>query len=335
MAQSKYAIVFVHGLFSSASTWHFFDQLLTADPALQHFEPLHFEYSTPKFRWNPLKRIPDYNVIADNFRTYLEIEASEYPGLIFVSHSQGGLVIQRYLARMLGDGLGQDLKRIRRIIMFSCPNSGSEIFMIVRRGVWFWKNPQERALRPINEAVSDAQQVVLNRVVHAIRVSTDQCPIQIVAYAGETDNVVTPTSAKGVFPKTGVIPGDHFSIIQPDSVKHRAYTTLKANLLAALASPTVPAESKRTVDSQVQLEAVPNPSATKAKDKGDRVAGSPINVDGRDVPNSVREASQTGSGGGQVVARWNSDLQTVEFILSQEVALSWMREFGGEQKEDE
>ncbi|SRR6266498_958099 len=244
MVLSKFAVVLVHGLFSSASTWRHFDQLIATDPALEGLEVLHFEYSSPKIRWSPLKRIPDYNVIADNFRTYLEVETSSYPGLILVSHSQGGLVIQRYLARMLGDGRGHDLERIRRIVMFACPNSGSELFMIVRRGMKLWRHPQERELRPINEAVNDALKVVLNRVVHAAHVWSDQCPIPIIAYAGESDNVVTPASAKGIFPQTGVIPGDHFTIVRPDSLNHRAYTTLKAKLLAALPASALPTENK-------------------------------------------------------------------------------------------
>lgn len=305
------------------------------DPALEDFEILHFEYSSPKFRWSPLKCIPDYNVIADNFRTYLEIETSAYSGLVFVSHSQGGLIIQRYLARMLEDGLGEDLERIRRIILFSCPNSGSEVFMIVRRSMWFWKNPQERELRPINEAVTDTQQIVLNRIVHATRISADQCPIQIIAYAGESDNVVTPTSAKGVFPKTGVIPGDHFTIVQPDSLKHRAYTTLKANLLAALAMSGVSAESKRTVDGQTQRKSSLYLSSDGRGSPGDTAAGFQRKISDNEPADAGREKATSELGGAQVVARWNPELRTMEFILSPEIALSWIRKFGEEWKEDD
>src|SRR5438034_4344200 len=116
---------------------------------------------------------------------------------------------------MLTNGRGQDLQRIRRIVMFACPSSGSDVFILARRWTPFWRNPQERDLRPINEAVTEAQKIVLSPVVHAESVAADQRPIPIVAYAGESDNVVTPTSARGVFPDTGVIPGDHSSIVRP------------------------------------------------------------------------------------------------------------------------
>src|SRR5260370_27398367 len=113
---------------------------------------------------------------------------------------------------MLGDGCGHDVERIRRIVMSACPSSGSELFMIVRRGMKLWRHPQERELRPINEAVNDALKVTLNPVVHAAHVSSDECPIPIIAYAGESDNVVTRASPNGVFPHTGAITSHHFTI---------------------------------------------------------------------------------------------------------------------------
>ncbi len=235
MAVKRIAVIFVHGLFSSGAVWRPFTDLIRQDPDLADFELLAFEYASPKLRLNPLRRIPNFNVLADNLQTFLEVEAAKFPQLILVSHSQGGLIIQRYLARMLIHSRGRNLKRIRRIVLFACPNSGSEIFLLARRSLPWWRHPQEQELRPINEAVTEAYRIVLDRVVHAGEVLPDRCPIPIVAYAGESDGVVTSTSARGVFPDFGVIPGDHSSIIRPHSLSHRSFTTLKSNLLAALA----------------------------------------------------------------------------------------------------
>jgi len=192
------AVVFIHGLFSSAGVWEPFDRLIEADQELAQFQVLHFEYSSPRFNWNPLRRIPDYDVLADSLRTYLEIEAGDRTHIVLVSHSQGGLIIQRFLARMISNGRGHELSRIRRVVMFACPNSGSQIFIIARRRAMIWRHVQEQELRPINSAVTDAQQIVLSRIVHAQRVGPDECPIPIVAFAGEMDNIVTPASARGV-----------------------------------------------------------------------------------------------------------------------------------------
>ncbi len=163
--------------------------------------------------------------------------------------------------------------------MFACPNSGSELFMLIRRSMKGWRHPQERELRPINEAVNDALRVVLNRVVHATHISSDQCPIPIIAYAGESDNVVTPASAKGVFPRTGIIPGDHFTIVQPDSANHRAYTTLKANLLEALPASSLPTENTASV---TESSAEINFSVDTLEDRSTVIASDlPMTIEGR------------------------------------------------------
>jgi len=78
---------------------------------------------------------------------------------------------------------------------------------------------------------------VINGVVHAKTVAADRCPIPIVAYAAESDNIVTPMSASSVFPNSGVLPGDHFSIIRPDGSKHRTVLALKRELGLALDEP--------------------------------------------------------------------------------------------------
>jgi pimeloyl-ACP methyl ester carboxylesterase len=248
VAPESVAVVFVHGLFSKPATWSRFDQLIATDPDLAALHRLMFRYATPVVNVHPLRRIPNFNDIADNLRTFLDTDAAGHTGLILVSHSQGGLAVQRYLARMLANGRGRQLARIRRVVMFACPNSGSEVFLLLRRRWRWWQHPQERELRPINESIVDAQQLVLNQIVHAREIGPDRCPIPFMAYAGERDGIVTPASAKSVFPDTGVLPGDHFTIIEPDSHRHRAYTALKPHLLAALSPPVAPVPPPPTPD---------------------------------------------------------------------------------------
>jgi len=245
-SNGRTAIVLVHGLFSSSRTWASILKLMGTDPEMQPFDVLTFEYSSPVVRFSRLKRIPDYNVLADNLGTFLEVDVAKYESLILVTHSQGGLIVQRYLARMLSAARGEELSRIRRIILFACPNSGSEIFLLLRKASAFWSNAQERELRPLNDAVLESQRTVLSRVVHASGVTRDECRIDIRSFAGETDNIVTPASARGVFPHCGVVPGDHFSIIQPDSHSHRTYTTLQAAILSS------PGERLRLEQDQIQ-----------------------------------------------------------------------------------
>lgn len=310
MTTSRFALVFVHGLFSSARTWDRFVQLIRADPALEDVEVLRFSYPSPKFNFNPMKRIPNFNVLADSLRTYLEVDAAPYSNLILVGHSQGGLIIQRYLSRMVGAGRARELSKVRLIVLFACPNSGSEIFLVFRRIVRFWKHPQEAELRPINEAVTEAQQAVLNHIVFATKLTSDQCPIPVIAYAGDSDNIVTPTSARSVFPTTGVIPGDHFTIIQPDSATNRSYTALRFNLLDAIKATSKPIDNTHNPDTAL--------TETASVDK-------PIEV-GESIPRP---------GDDYVIARFNPNLQTLDFILRPETALTWARKLSEKEQADE
>ena len=233
------ATIFVHGLYSSASAWRNFNELLSQDPSVRNdFDFYLFDYSTPITNWNPARRPPDLNTIADSFRGYLESLPERYRRVVVVTHSQGGLVVQRFLSRSLADGRGEQLAQIRRIVMFACPNNGSEFMLLLRRSVMpLLRNRQERELRPLQDSVLETQRRVMNGVVHATTIGRDRCPIPIMALAGDADNIVRPMSAASVFPMSGVIPGDHSTIIRPTSYEDRSYGALVRELQLALTEP--------------------------------------------------------------------------------------------------
>lgn len=240
VTRSRAGVVFVHGFLSSAAVWEPFLALLRQDDDLAGLSWHTFQYASPVVSPHPLRRIPNVNDLADRLSTFLGHETTESDALVLVCHSQGGLVAQRMLARTLADGQGPRLARIRRIVMFACPNSGSDLALSLRRRAWFWRHPQEVELRPLNELVADTHRIVVNQVIHATEVTASTCPIRIVAYAGESDGVVTPASAKSVFPEVGVLPGDHHSVVRPDSHRHPSYLALKHHLLASLREPPAP-----------------------------------------------------------------------------------------------
>lgn len=260
---AKTGVILVHGIFSSPKVWSPFEELIAADRDLAHVETLPFDYETPVVSLNPLRRIPSFDDVADSLRGYVEVEAGHFERLVLVSHSQGGLVIQRYLARMLGDGRGLDLARIRQIVMFACPNAGSRLGLVLRRSFWRGRHSQERQLQPIDAAVTEAQRTVLNCVVHAESVTAHSCPIPVTAFAGESDGVVRPASARSGFTDGGVLPGDHFSIVRPQSPEHRSYTALKRLLLKAAPQPG-PAAPRATVRPADTPAAEPPPASGTA-----------------------------------------------------------------------
>ncbi|MCQ8772252.1 lipase family alpha/beta hydrolase [Streptomyces telluris] len=321
------AAVFVHGLFSTNDTWKCIDNLIGSDSELSGLTLLKFDYASPKYIFNPLRRVPDFDVLADSLQTFLEVEAKSYGKLAIISHSQGGLIVQRFLARMVSNARGEELARIKRVIMFACPNSGSEIFLLARKSLKVWRHPHERELRPINEPVTSAHKAVINRIIHAQTVASDRCPITIRAYAGDLDKIVTPTSARSVFPDTGVIPGDHFSIIRPDSHTHRTYTTLKDNLIAALVldSSADPLPTSAMLTS-APIPVQPAPEEQAPTPTSSEELGGPTQPAG-DPSQKVEEPP--------VIVRWNPRTRTVDFIVTPETALIWVKNLGQEGDEGE
>ncbi|MEU9167383.1 alpha/beta fold hydrolase [Streptomyces sp. NPDC048420] len=238
MEDDKAAIVFVHGLFSSSETWRDLNAQLSGMPEIARgFDLLLFDYATPRASFNPLRKIPTLDTVAESLRSYLDSQPISHQRLVFVTHSQGGLVVQRYLSRMLAEGRGWELARIRRVVMFACPNNGSELLLLVRRSLRGGiVNIQERELRPLQASVQEAQRRVVTGIVHAQYVSSDRCPIPFMSYAGESDNVVSHSSAVSVFPEAAVLPGDHFSIIKP-GLDGRLVRALRNDLDKALGEP--------------------------------------------------------------------------------------------------
>ncbi|WP_327749757.1 alpha/beta fold hydrolase [Streptomyces europaeiscabiei] len=224
-------VVFIHGLFSSEKTWDPLARLLESDEELASVTVRRYGYASPKLRrFRPDRRTPDYSDLADGLKTFLHYEAAGHDRLVLVAHSQGGLIVQRYLARMINSGQGQQLTKIRGVMLFACPNEGSD-FMLPLRSAWWRRNPQVRALVPLNPEMKDAQRTVFEQIVHAQEVGTSSCPIPFWVFGGEEDNVVVRASAQSVFPRPFMLPGDHFSIIKPQTHSDRAYVALRTHLL--------------------------------------------------------------------------------------------------------
>jgi pimeloyl-ACP methyl ester carboxylesterase len=232
------AVVFIHGLFSSPAVWNDFRDVLSKDRAVaERYDLLCFDYVSPKFRLSLQRRAPDFDLVADKLRGFLMDPPLQYERLVLVSHSQGGLVVQRFLSRMLSEGRGHELARIRGIVMFACPNNGSDLLLLLRKTLSpVLGNRQLRELRPLSDQVTETQRRVLERIVNSPFVADDRCPIPLTVYAGEEDNIVRPASARSVFPDAFVLPGDHFSIVRARA-NRRSADALRGRLLQALEAP--------------------------------------------------------------------------------------------------
>ncbi|MBG0568443.1 esterase/lipase family protein [Actinoplanes aureus] len=254
-------VVLIHGLASAPPTWNRLEQVLSEDPALAGLQWHRFGYRSPIVGIPFLpRRIPDHDDIAQTLASFVQVRTSADRKLAFVTHSQGGLILQRFLARQLNNGHGRDLTRIRSIIMLACPHEGSDYQSIFRKMLGLNFHAQRKSLTQFQSDVAETRRTVLNQIVNATTVSDRTCPIPVHVYAGDSDRVVVRVSAQSAFPDSGVLPGDHFSIIDPDWPESLTAETVRHRLVTDFAAPSP--------------VATPPPAATPPAERGD------INISG-------------------------------------------------------
>ncbi len=237
--ERKGLVVFVHGILGSAASWGRFRELLAEDDWVSaRFDLGFFSYSS-RFHFNPLKRTPSIETVAKRLASSLDLETRDYERIVLVGHSQGGLVIQRFLADRVRRNRGRSLARIRRVLLFACPNNGTEFARSARRLLVdrLLPHPQARSLQPYDEEIAKDHLTVLEQIVRADTVTEGTCPIPVVAYAGSEDNVVQPPSARGAFSDYKVITGDHSSLIKPATHADECFRHLVDELRIAADEP--------------------------------------------------------------------------------------------------
>ena len=212
-------LVTIHGLFSSSATWDRLATVWRADENLEGLRIHPFGYESPKkprLRFSTA-RVPDYDDIAQVLATEYATVLKDVADIVVVTHSQGGLILQRFLEWMLNQAKGRDLGRIRTVVMLACPNGGSEYLESVRHGLGLSRHPQVGNLNVLDRRIADTQRRVLDDIVRANGVGDRECRIPFHVYAGSSDNIVKPASAQGAFPGASTLAGDHFSILEPGS----------------------------------------------------------------------------------------------------------------------
>lgn len=315
--RERLAAVFVHGFASSAETWKSFDERITEDDDLVAVDLLYFSYSTrvtKKVPWRPDRRLPTLSTIADVLQSFMETEAADYQRIVFVCHSMGGLVVQRYLQRMLSKGRGKELARIHRVVLFATPNAGSNFARDLRREL-LGNHPQEKDLHTLSEEIRDTHAAVIRDVVNATATGERTCQISFSVYAGADDNIVPRASAQGSFPEVGALPGDHFTIIKPTSRQHSSYTTLRRLLLEAAADSDPPAGGYLSVKSANpvagrKISHRKTPSTVIVSELRTDFDGTPW----EDIYHEVREELTSGSI--LVVDKWAHPDATVDILIT-------------------
>ncbi len=221
----KPVVLFIHGFGSSAKCWNPFLKLLREDARItERYELECWDYPTKWIEVNVLGRIPRLEEIARALDNKLDSPSYHDRDVTLVGHSQGGLVIQAYLARVLERSEGPKLRHLRQVIFLATPCAGSKTAMSLRLLFSsFFENPQEITLRVLNPDIADIREVVRERVVSATEESAKQWRVPIHAFCGLQDNIVPEASARGVFDSVKSVPGTHFSILQPKDTADDRY----------------------------------------------------------------------------------------------------------------
>lgn len=235
-AMVKVTLVTVHGFWSSSATW---DRLITVWSADEHLRDLRihpFGYWSPKKPRIPFSpsRIPDYNDIAQTFATEYTVKLADARAIAFVTHSQGGLVLQRFLIWMVQQGYGRQLSRIVSVVMLACPNNGADYLRSLRHALGYRRHAQAGSLEMLDKQVADTQRMVLERIVNATGVDDHQCRIPFHVYAGDSDRIVVAASAQAAFPGASTLAGTHFSILDPGAPGNCTANTVRHHLLEDL-----------------------------------------------------------------------------------------------------
>jgi pimeloyl-ACP methyl ester carboxylesterase len=259
-------LVTIHGFWSSPATWQRLIAIWDADEQLHGLQIAPFGYPSPKKPLLPFSttRVPDYDDIAQTLATEYTVRPAEAHDIAIVTHSQGGLILQRFLTWMLNQGRGRELARIRTIVMLACPNGGSEYLRSIRHVLGFGHHPQAGNLEVLNRQIADTQRTVLQRIVNATGVDDHQCRIPFHVYAGDSDQVVTPASAQGAFPGASTLAGNHFSILDPAASGNRTAETVRYHILTDLAASPAPDVERHTRENSEQKGL--RPSSIKTAD---------------------------------------------------------------------
>jgi pimeloyl-ACP methyl ester carboxylesterase len=233
---SKSLAIFVHGINADYTSWDDLFKLMGEDPAMTSaFDWLPFKYQSKVFRGllDIRSRIPDYDDITQELDQFITIEfTSTYKQLFLVGHSQGGLIIQSWLAKVLSENRGESLKSVREILFICTPTLGSDLASPLRKIVFsFIRDPQEERLRVLNSDVAKTRRFVEERVVQTYTRDATHCPVPIVSIWGAEDNIVTAAAAQASFDSILVMDGHHSSVLKPEDRNDTRYKLITSALL--------------------------------------------------------------------------------------------------------
>lgn len=217
--RAKTAVVFVHGIFGDTlGTWTYangetFFRLLKAQPGVgTQLDIFAFGFTSNMFKAGSF----DVREAANKLHESLQYKGVlEYPTVIFVAHSMGGLVVLRNLLTHR-----ETLQKVPLLVLYAAPQEGAQIAAIAQHVA---NNP---ALGNMVQADGNSFLQQLNDDWRSL----PERPPVICAYEKLATNgiYIVPWSSATRFcdGATTGIDADHISIVKPDRVEHPSLVVL-------------------------------------------------------------------------------------------------------------
>ena len=286
----KTLLLFIHGLGGdSRKTWGRFPRLIEQDTDLAGSVDCEF-YSFPtKLLSVPfLSSSPKIQTLAAGLDTEIKLRYSDYPRVILIAHSLGGLVARQYLLEM---AMAQQVHKVTGLLLYAVPHNGAGLASVAKYLSW-WQ-PQLKQLCKNSDFID-----TLNTRWTQLNLG-ESIPAKFIV--GGTDAVVSEFSAQGYWGNEAVetvIDKGHIDLVKPDKPDDLAFLILKKFVTDRLAYPVGEAGAHEKCQIQKDLES------------------------GRSVPNNLPHANRYFSGRILQLAELHRSLQDKSLAaVTQPVAL--------------
>jgi predicted alpha/beta hydrolase family esterase len=120
---------------AAEETWGKFPGFLQEDDEFaRKYQTRFFSYPTMLVRTIFNQKAPSIQELAAGLRTQIENRYAEFPSVVLVCHSLGGLIARKYL---LDEFKAKRESRVKGIILFAVPNNGADLAGIANMVSWF------------------------------------------------------------------------------------------------------------------------------------------------------------------------------------------------------
>ncbi len=214
------AIIFVHGFTGNGSdTWTnangtYWPLMVSYDPDFSLFDTYVFEYETSV--WDPCRRVTD---LAESLNTFITDKRllERYSQIVFVAHSQGGLIVRQYMIRYQETISGH----IPLVVLYGTPAAGSSW---AQRVAMFARCKQVQDLVEIDENIALTVQIQDWQASKSLKNIPVHCVIEGESTLGA--EIVDRESAERGCTTTQELNVNHIQLVKPacaDDERHIAF----------------------------------------------------------------------------------------------------------------